>query len=156
MDGCESRPCAVQLGSGKFLSMVYVVNYVAFLSFAGGDLETWTPQIGVQDVIEFRDSPHRLPPAVASKLYTFPETGMGYVRFVIRFGDGSQYQCALGSFRDFVAYPHGKGPSDVEDVSMFPSSAEADALPSLGAFPEDPHFCFYSGDVGEPSRSFAL
>ena len=77
----------------------------------GGKLEA-----RVEDVTSIRQSPSRLPPQFANKLYKAGESGMGYCVFTLLFSDQSRQAYLTGNAVDFLEYPEDKTPSDVVAV----------------------------------------
>ena len=63
-----------------------------------------------------RKSPHRLPPAIADRLYVEGESGMGYTIFTLIMRDGSRLPRVTGNWVDFPALPNGVTTADVVDV----------------------------------------
>lgn len=86
-------------------------------------------------------SPLRLPAPFANSLYQRGETGLGYYIFTIIFHDGTQQTCISGSTLDFVQYPLGKGPKDVQEVIPYEGRKAPGMVKSPPCF-----WCLYSED----------
>jgi hypothetical protein len=72
--------------------------------------------VHIQDVARIEDSPSRLPPDIADKIYQAGESGMGYYRFTLIFSDGAKQEYGTGDLVDFVPFPADKSRSDIIDV----------------------------------------
>jgi hypothetical protein len=104
----QYRPARVGLRSSETLSRVYCVTNPSWLPperAVDFDALTWA-----------EESPYRLPPALATRLYAEGESGMGYTIFTIVFNDGSRLPRVTGNLVDFPALPDGVTTADIADV----------------------------------------
>ena len=111
-------PCRVVLASGKALDTVYIVPEKPYLEYWGtypedDPAKRW---VSIEDVARVEDSPTRLPAIFANEIYRNGESGMGYTIFTVVFSDGLRQPCVSGNAVDFIKYPAGKGPKDVQAV----------------------------------------
>ncbi|MFT2707556.1 hypothetical protein [Clavibacter zhangzhiyongii] len=105
-------PCRVTLRSGHVRDRVLVGERAA-VARAGFRV---TRAFEVEDVARIEDSPVRLPAELAERVHTAGETGMGYLRFLVRMRDGSTLPFVTGGMADFPAWPPGAAPADAVDV----------------------------------------
>lgn len=128
-DGFEYRPCEVTLVDGSVKSHVYVQSSIPYFEMWGVDPEDDEGKslVSVDDIAEIRSSPHRLPAALATKLYRSPESGMGWRVFTLHFIGGDALLCLTGNAVDFLAWPEGITPADVADVESR-GGRQADAV----------------------------
>lgn len=111
-------PCAARMKDGTVLVCVYVVPEGPYIRHWGvyPQQDRAKSYISVEDVDALTESPRRLPPRFANKLYQSGESGMGYTIFTVEFTDGSRQAYGTGNAVDFIRYPEGKGQSDVVEV----------------------------------------
>jgi hypothetical protein len=76
----EYRPCQVTLKNGETFDNVYVQEEQSYLKAWGvmPDADRGKKYLLIEDVIEIKESPYRLRPRLANKLYEAGESGMGY------------------------------------------------------------------------------
>lgn len=117
--GLEYRPCLVALSSGRTLECVYVVEAVSYWKAWGvwPEDDRGKQSVRIEDVIEIRDSPLRLPAALANQLYEAGESGMGYLLFTAEFSDATRQAYVTGGAVDFIVPPSGLRASDVIRVN---------------------------------------
>ena len=122
-DDVAYYPCAVALADGRTVERVYVVEALQYIRHWGIFLNEGPAdrEIAIEDVRRIGESPHRLPAALATKLYRAGESGMGYMIFTIVFEDGSCLPCLTGDAVDFLDLP-----------AAFASKAMIDVLPHTG------------------------
>ena len=105
-------PCRVTLRSGHVRDRVLVGERAA-VARAGYRV---TGAFEVEDVARIEDSPARLPAELAERIHSAGESGMGYLRFLVRMRDGSTLPFVTGGMADFPAWPPGASPADAIDV----------------------------------------
>ena len=119
LDGqMEYYPCRVTLKSGEVLNNVYVTEVKKYLKVWGvlPDEDPAKESVLINDVIKIEESPNRLPPKLATKLYESGESGMGYTIFTLVLNNGLQIPIVTGNAIDFVDLPNGFSTSDIKDV----------------------------------------
>jgi hypothetical protein len=111
-------PCKVQLKDGKQVDRVYVVAAAPHIRYWGDwpSQNPEKPEIRLEDVVSLSESPSRLPPQFANKIYKAGESNMGGTFFTVVFKDEVAQTFVSGGAVDFIDYPKGKGPMDVADV----------------------------------------
>jgi len=133
-------PCSVILKDGAVRDRVYVIEEFSYIKSWGvypGD-DPGKASIRVEDIASLTESPTRLPPKFANKLYRAGESGMGYAIFTVVFSDGSRQACATGNAVDWIDYPPGKSRDDV--VKVLPHvGRDASPRPAAKYF-----WCLYS------------
>lgn len=108
-------PCVVTLFDGSIVDRVYVEpigTWNGSLKYKEND----SHYISIEMVQSIRESPNRLPIALANKIYAEGESGMGYILFGIKLHDGRIIPCSAGDAVDFIQLPEGISLSDIEDV----------------------------------------
>lgn len=120
---------------------VYVMNAQECINGWGlwPDHDQAKREIDLSRVVEIGESPNRLPPRIANKVYRAGESGMGYCVFTLRFKDGTRQEVGSGGAVDFVRLPTGKRMTDIAGV-----------LPHMGGSHEaifsaslDYHWCLF-------------
>ena len=141
-------PCSVTLRDGRIFDTVYVEPEIPYLRYWGVYPEDDRGKrfIKIEDVVEVKDSPTRLPARFANQIYDHGESGMGYTIFTVVFSDGERQAYGTGNAVDFIRYPDGKGSNDVS--SVLPHEGR-NAQP-VG--PPDWYWCLYSGEPFRPTR----
>jgi hypothetical protein len=134
-------PCSITLASGEVLDTVYFMPERPVMKLWEAYLETDGAKklIRMEDVVEVRDSPMRLPARFANELYRQGETGMGYTIFTVVFSDGTRQACVTSNGVDFIQYPPGKGSLDV--TAVIPNEGRESA--SLAKAPPS-YWCIYA------------
>jgi hypothetical protein len=114
----EYHPCRVKLKDGRILDCVYIIPAQAYIEHWGiwPEDDKGKLHINVLEVIEIMNSPHRLPPNIASRIYKAGESGMGYCIFTLVFDDGTEKVYVTGNAVDFVKLPDGKSSTNIVDV----------------------------------------
>jgi len=81
------HPCAVTLDDGRELGRVYVMKYEPYIRLWGvtPEQDPAKRSISIERVVSIRESPFRLPPHLATSLYSAGESGMGYCIFTVEF-----------------------------------------------------------------------
>ncbi|MFS4505245.1 hypothetical protein ACMA46_03320 [Clavibacter sp. Sh2141] len=105
-------PCRITLRSGHVRDRVLVGERAA-VARAGHRVRA---AFEVEDVARIEDSPLRLPAELAERIHEAGESGMGYLRFLVRMRDGSTLPFVTGGSADFPAWPPGVSPADAVDV----------------------------------------
>jgi hypothetical protein len=114
----EYYPCRVTLESGEILNNVYVAEVKRYLKVWGilpGE-DPAKKSVLISNVIKIEESPNRLPPNLATKLYKCGESGMGYTVFTLVLNNGQQIPIVTGNAIDFVDLPNGFNTNDIMDV----------------------------------------
>jgi hypothetical protein len=96
-------PCLATLIDGRKLDGVCLIDAETFereLSNSGRAV------VSLDRVKSIANSPSRLPPKLAGKIYRSGEAGMGYFIFTLVFDDGSRLPCRTTDVVDFVEIPH--------------------------------------------------
>lgn len=103
------RPCEVELDDGQVVDGVYLIEARSYFSKWGVAPwnDSWKRHVLVEHIRGLRDSPTRLPPAIADELYKHGEDGMGYFVFELVLADGRVLACQTGDAVDFVDLPDG-------------------------------------------------
>jgi hypothetical protein len=140
---CEYRPCRVRLTSGEMRDFVYLIDADAYIRRWG----PWPPEaknvVSVQDVVAVEESPHRLPAALANRLYERGESGMGYTIFTVVLRDGRRLPRVTGNAVDFPALPDGVTTGDIVDVLHEGREAFTDRRPSADEGTASYAWCLY-------------
>ena len=112
-------PCEVVLRDGSVRDRVYLCEAQPWFDHWGvwPDDDPGKSSVAINDVMEVRDSPSRLPARFANELYQAGESGMGYTIFTVHFDDGASAAYLTGNAVDFITYPGGQGTSNVVRVS---------------------------------------
>jgi len=137
----EYFPCAVTLDDGRELERVYVMEYEPYIRVWGvaPEQDSGKSSVAIERIACIRESPHRLPPNLATELYAAGESGMGYCIFTVEFADGSRQAYVTGNAVDFITPP-----SDLQCAAarkVFPHKGR-DAGPRHGP---DYFWCLYQG-----------
>lgn len=118
LTGCLYRPCQITLDDETVRDRVYVVDARPWFKWWGvwPEDDEGKSSLPLQRVSLIVDSPSRLPPRYAEKLYAAGESGMGYTIFTVNFNDGSDLALQTGNAIDFIEYPSGQSGETVVDV----------------------------------------
>jgi hypothetical protein len=140
----EYKPCAVTLADGTELASVYVVNHKPYIRYWGISPESdpGKRSVSIAQVRQIRDSPNRLPAALADCLYRAGESGMGYMVFTVEFKDGTRQVYVTGNAVDFIDPPAGLCVSDA--VRVYPHEGRSGAERRW----VDYYWCLYDGLEG--------
>ncbi len=101
-------PCAMVLKDGTRLDRVVCVE-----DHRGFTSDRW---VHPDEVERIEESPLRMPPDHASKLYEAGESGMGYEIFKMKIKSGDTLVFVTGSVVDFPHLPDGVTTADIVDV----------------------------------------
>ena len=114
----QYRPCQVTLNNGDILYNVYVVEEQNYLKTWGvfPDADSGKKYVLIEDVTEIKESPNRLQPNFANKIYKAGESGMGYCFFQIVFDNGQRLDVCSGNAVDFVPLSKGLTTKNIKDV----------------------------------------
>ena len=125
------RPCRVRLEDDTWLPRVYVQEARSWLELWGvwPDEDPGKTEVAIGDVVEIADSPVRLPPHLATRMYDAGESGMGGCSFTLVLADGRRLACDTGNAVDFVDLPAGVATSHVVDLEPHGRAGE----PTAGA-----------------------
>jgi hypothetical protein len=118
--GAEYHPCEVLLYDGSVMSNVYVQEAVAWFEQWGVDPEDDPDKqsILVDNVIEIRESPFRMPVRIANTLYQAEPLGREESLFQLVLKNGSFLNCRTGEMLDLLDWPTGVTPDQVIDVRI--------------------------------------
>ena len=111
-------PCAALAQDGVWREAVYFAEAGPWFGAWGvwPDEDRGKEELGVEDIVEIRESKLRVPAHFAATLYAAGESGMGYTVFEIEYADGTRSAHNAGNAIDFVTYPEGKRPEDIVAV----------------------------------------
>lgn len=114
----EYRPCQVTLKNGDTIDNVYIQQEEIYLKAWGvmPDLDSGKKFVLIEDVSEIRESPNRLRPELANKIYKAGESGMGYCLFKLIVDNGQTIDVCTGNAVDFVSLPNGLTTNNIKDV----------------------------------------
>jgi hypothetical protein len=140
----EYKPCAVTLADGTELACVYVADCKPYIRYWGvyPEDDRGKRSVSITQVRQIRDSPNRLPAALANELYREGESGMGYVTFTVEFKDGTRRAYLTGNAVDFINPPPALSASDA--VRVYHHQGGLRTSPE----PVEYYWCLYDG-VGE-------
>jgi hypothetical protein len=127
---CEFRPCQVRLADGQWRDRVYLVEAIAFLEYSGiwpWEMPEGEGDLSISEIFQIEDSPTRLPPSIATKIWAGGETGMGYYAFTLCTLDGRKIPC-IGD-PDWVQLPPGVTAGQITDVLPHAGRNEATNAP---------------------------
>ncbi len=112
-------PTIVTLGTGELRDAVYLCPAVQWFEKWG----VWPKEdagknsVSLDEVVDFEESPSRLPRELAETIYAGGESGMGYHLFQLTFRDGFVASFGTGNAVDFLDLPPGKLPQDIVAAS---------------------------------------
>ena len=135
-------PCQVTLRDGTVIDRVYISPFEDYIHAWGVTPEEDPGKVSVRmdDVTSITESPTRLPPAIANRIYAAGESGMGYCAFALEFTDGTKQRYTTGNAVDFVALPPGKRASDITRVHTHVTPTDTDRLGNT-----EYSWCLFSG-----------
>ncbi len=70
------------------------------------------------DMSDILPSPNQLPPRIANRLHSVVETRTGSIDFTLYLKDGRRFYYTLGNLCDFINYPPGVSPEDLDRVAI--------------------------------------
>lgn len=116
--GIRYFPCMITLKNGQQRDYVYIVEQQSYINNWGvyPENDSGKSSILIDDIIDLKESPSRLPPIFANEIYEGGETGMGYTIFTVVFNDGSRKSFLAGNAIDFITYPEGKSQADIKEI----------------------------------------
>jgi hypothetical protein len=111
-------PCRVVTRDGRVFDRVYVQPREPYLTYWGilpfdDRHKGW---IAISEVVDLEESPLRLPPQLAERVYEKGETGMGYTSFRMDFRNGNHRAVTTGGTVDFIPLREGETGADVVRV----------------------------------------
>jgi hypothetical protein len=114
----EYRACQVTLSNGDTLNNVYVQEEQSYLATWGvmPDKDRGKRYLLIEDIVEIKESPNRLPPDLANKIYRAGESGMGYCLYKLVLDNGETIDVCTGNAVDFVPLPKGLTTKNIKDV----------------------------------------
>jgi len=148
----DNRPCLVRFRDSREVDRVYVEDINQLI----GDADRWkhgslervladlqARNLPLEDVVAIEESPTRLPPGLANKIFAAGETGMGYFEFGVVLSDGRILEGHSGGSLDFLELPTGIEAGMISDV--IPNRLASRPPDVTGA---EYFYCLYSSDVG--------
>jgi hypothetical protein len=119
-DGCQPyRPCSVALRDGSVIDRAYVAEAEDYIGNWGVPHEDERSSlVDIAEVLTVQESPFRLPPEIADRIYRSGESGMGYTIFQLILRDGRLLDCFTGNAVDFVDLPDDVEVQDIVDVRL--------------------------------------
>ncbi len=139
----EYRPCQVTLKNGDTLNNVYFQEEQSYLKTWGvmPDADAGKRHVLIEDVTEIKESPNRLPPDLANKIYDSGESGMGYCLYKLVLDSGKTIDICVGNAVDFVPLPNGLTTKNVKDV--LPHQASRKNFVNRPEY----YWCLFKGDI---------
>lgn len=135
-------PCQVKLKTEEIIDRVYIAeldNYLMHWGIMPEDDEG-KASIRIEEVIEIKESPNRMPIHLANKLYEAGESGMGYCVYKMELDDGQIIDVLSGNAVDFPPIPQGFKPSNIKDV--FPHKGSRKKY----IYSSDYYWCIYEDE----------
>lgn len=129
--GIEMRPARATMASGEVIDRALCIDARELGPTSAGlqiaqFLGERRPKmlVALEDVARIEESPYRMPPAMANRLYEEGESGMGYYALTVILRDGRTI-AQVTSCLDFPALPEAATKDDIADVlhkgrSLFP------------------------------------
>lgn len=132
--GLRYRPCRVTLIDGTCIDRVYVqeVDECWQQSWGFDPDDDEIAVLAVDEIASIEESPTRLPVRFANALYEAGESAMGGTFFALTFRDGSLRYFSAGNAVDFIDWPDGVGPDDVDGVVPHVGRMREDRIESPG------------------------
>jgi len=114
----EYRPCQVTLKNGDTLDNVFIQDEETYLEVWGvmPDADSGKRFVLIEDILDIRESPNRLRPELANKIYKAGESGMGYCLYKLILDNGQTIDVCTGNAVDFVSLPNGLTAKNIKDV----------------------------------------
>jgi hypothetical protein len=139
----EYRPCQVILKNGDAFNNVYIQEEKSYLNAWGvmPDADSGKRYLLIEDVVEIKESPNRLQPDLANKIYKAGESGMGYCLYKLILDNGQTIDVCTGNAVDFVPLKPGLSAKNIKDVLPHQGSRK-NFLPG----PEY-YWCLFKGDI---------
>ena len=111
-------PCQVKMINGEEIDNVYIVEENSYRKSWGTmpDEDSGKKYILIENVESITESPNRLEPRLANKIYEAGESGMGYCLFKIVFENGEKFDVASGNAVDFMPMINGMTAKKIVDV----------------------------------------
>jgi hypothetical protein len=119
--GTRLYPCSAQLRDGSGVECVYFVSrHTAFRLFGTEHPENVPGSLWISpdQVVSINESPARLPARFANQIYRAGESRYGCYIFTLVFSRWVHRGYLVGGWVDFLHFPWGRGPSDVEEVVL--------------------------------------
>jgi hypothetical protein len=137
----EYRPCQLTLKNGDILDNVYVQEEQSYLKTWGAMIDTGKRYILIEDVAEIKESPNRLPPMLANKIYKAGESGMGYCLYKLVLDSGQTIDVCTGNAVDFAPLPAGQTTKNIKDV--FPHQGSRKNF----IYGPEYYWCLFKGEI---------
>jgi hypothetical protein len=143
----EYRPCQVTLKNGATFDNVYVQEEQSYLKMWGvfPNADPGKRYLLIEEVLKIRESPNRLRPELANKLYQAGESGMGYLFYKLVFNNWQAIDVCTGNAVDFVPLPEGLSSENIMEVLPHQASREDFVTAPLY------YWCLFKGHVREVS-----
>lgn len=141
--GAHLYPCSARLTNGTVRESVYFVDPESFRQLFRGSPPGSVPDLSwiqAVEVANIAESPSRLPPRFANRIYLAGEHWVSY-SFTLVFSWWCHRRYQVGGFVDFLHYPRGRRPSDVRDVKLNRPHGRATPVPR-------PYWCVFSRSYG--------
>jgi hypothetical protein len=116
----------VTLKNGETFDNVYVQEVQTYRAMWGvlPDADRDKKYLLIEEVIKISESPNRLRPELANKLYEAGESGMGYCVYKLVFYNGKTIDVCTGNAVDFVPLPGGLTATSIKEVLPHQGSRE--------------------------------
>ena len=101
--------------SGEWRDRVYVIEALSYAYKWGLDAGG-REYLPLGNIAAIEESPTRLPPPVANKLYAAGESGMGYCVFTLATGNGQRIPCLAGNAIDWIQLPSDVSPREIKEA----------------------------------------
>lgn len=114
----EYWPCKVITTDGKTYDNVYLTDVGEYRFYWDllPDEDASKQYVLIEDVKEIYDSPNRIPPAMAEKLYDAGETITGFSLFTVFFENNTSLEVLAGTVVDFIPMPEGLSTQNIIDI----------------------------------------
>jgi hypothetical protein len=111
---------------GSINSYVYVADSVSYFPQWGVDPEDdpGKSSVSIADISRIKESPYRLPPAIASEVLHHPGGMEKSGGFFLGLGGDRYLHCSTGDAVDFLDWPEGITPAQVTGLLDGPGSGE--------------------------------
>ena len=139
----EYRPCQVTLKNGDIIDNVFIQEEEIYLKAWGvmPDSDPGKRFVLIEEVSDIRESPNRIRPELANKIYKAGESGMGYSLHKLILDNGQTIDICTGNAVDFVSLPNGLTVKNIKDVLPHQASRKN--------FMKGPEYywCLFKGDI---------
>jgi hypothetical protein len=132
--GTQLYPCSARMKDGTVEERAYFVaaeTAVRLFGPAGIDAVSRSLRLPIDRVVSVAESPARLPAKFANQIYRAGETHYGCYLFTLVFSRWRRSRYMVGGFVDFLFYPSGRGPSDIQKAVLGNGARRATAVPKF-------------------------